>query len=515
MTMLPRHLLGTLAAMTVVACRNPTEVTLVLTTDTCDAGYSSTGIVVAHPGALDGAAPTAITSNCTAGSIGSLVVVPGPQGDVPFVVTVYTEVEGPSATTDPTTACMADASHCIVASREIGFIANTPLTLPIEMESACLGKKCQPGFTCVEGQCRSEDVDAGACASGGPGCNLDLSVDAGSRDAASHDATVGTHDSGVRDATVSDAPVARDAGHDSGNPCTISGCVETLIANQPHAWGLFVSDAGVLWTIATDGGSVRRAALDGSAPLPIEQDRPVPTGVTADQSHIYWIENAGAGHAMKAGLNGGGAVTLSADPIEAQDAGAGIAVSSHGVYWAGMSNVAAVSLDGGPSTEQRATGVGGVDIATDGTRVFFTTAGGVYQLQLGDAGMLPLPIHPLSQSAGPDGIAVDPSHVYWTDPYDNYVRMVNLDGGAEITLAGPDAGVSGPQGIAVVEGTPYVYWANATGGTVLRISTAGGAHPITIAQGQNEPRRVAVYGNYVYWTNSGDAGAVMRAPLAP
>ena len=213
---------GVFALLALAACRSPTEVTLVLSTNACDAGYSSTGVVVRYTGAGAGAPSVAATTSCGAGgSIGTLVVVPGAQGNAPFVATAYTAVLGPKGPVDPTATCEADASHCIVASREIGFIANTPLTLPIEMNKACLGKTCKTGETCVEGQCVSENVDAGACASGGPGCNLDT---VSTPDAGVHDATVDARDAALHDATL-DVVLRRDAAHDAseGGPSRDAG----------------------------------------------------------------------------------------------------------------------------------------------------------------------------------------------------------------------------------------------------------------------------------------------------
>lgn len=77
-------------------------------------------------------------------------------------------------------------------------------------------------------------------------------------------------------------------------------------------------------------------------------------------------------------------------------------------------------------------------------------------------------------------------------------------------------GQSDPFSIAL-DGT-YAYFANYSGGTVMKVPLAGGS-ATTIASGQSHPIAVAVYGGDVYWANDGTAaggymdGSIMAAAM--
>jgi len=149
------------AAVGLAHCLEPTEITLVLTTDVPCSAVNGAAVAVGPPGD-ETRDPAATTTSCDGGMLGTLVVVP--SGAIDDVVGVRVML-GVGAT--QAESCHApDFAGCVVARRELGYIRHTPLTLPIELQRACLDDPCDPTSSCVNGQCVDGGVtcdDAGSC----------------------------------------------------------------------------------------------------------------------------------------------------------------------------------------------------------------------------------------------------------------------------------------------------------------------------------------------------------------
>lgn len=123
--------------------------------------------------------------------LGTLVIVPSGGGDR-FTVTVEGTAQNGS--------CAAEAgatNKCVTASRVVTFQPHTSLTLPIELDRACLDRMCPAGQTCVRGVCTSAEVDCKT--------NKTCLSDAGSAEASAGEG--GTIDAGA--ACVSGATVTK------------------------------------------------------------------------------------------------------------------------------------------------------------------------------------------------------------------------------------------------------------------------------------------------------------------
>jgi alpha-tubulin suppressor-like RCC1 family protein len=137
------------------SCLAPTEITLELTTDADYQAVSHYGtrISVGAPGGALGIATE--TSACNpSGRIGSLVVVPSGSRDESVAIEILTAVSRPLDDCAP-----HGFDGCILARRQLSYLAHKPLKLPIQMSMACLGTPCAANETCVDGKCRSSVID--------------------------------------------------------------------------------------------------------------------------------------------------------------------------------------------------------------------------------------------------------------------------------------------------------------------------------------------------------------------
>jgi hypothetical protein len=222
MATIGRRAPGLVITLVAASCRSPTEITLELTTDEpCELVFATGANITAGSfEELERKPPGARTSDCRAlngeGSLGSLVLVPSGPLDDPIAVRV---VMGVTRSADDCVAAIPpDYSGCIVARRSLRYLPHTPLTLPIALRRACVGKEC-PGQTCVEGSCVDPSIDPSRCVREdgcGEGTLLPADGAAPPTEAGPGDATV--LDAGAADEGASDAPAdASDAGSDGGS----------------------------------------------------------------------------------------------------------------------------------------------------------------------------------------------------------------------------------------------------------------------------------------------------------
>ncbi len=142
----------------------------------------------------------------------------------------------------------------------------------------------------------------------------------------------------------------------------------------------------------------------------------------------------------------------------------------------------------GATATDALTGSGGGLGQSLGGHVYWTVPGAINQANLD--GTSPQVAVPGRNS--PTGVAVDPSHVYWTDTVDGLgtIWEANLDGTATHVISD---GQYSPAGVAV--GASHIYWADAgVAGSPGAIWEANldGTDPQVIVPGQNSPFGVAV-----------------------
>lgn len=199
---------ASLAALA-LSCKTPTQITVVLKGRgiACeeaaggeapllggDPVFDESGVVASTAIGFGGGGPEVgakKTDRCLVAvdgraDLGEVVLLPGSSGGAVEVLAIAV-VDGTSDSAaapssvedclveyqrllDPAEKCTVDDAcvGCIFASRSLEFVDATRLTLEIELSTACAGVFCEPGSTCVEGECVSSSCPAGAneCAVG-------------------------------------------------------------------------------------------------------------------------------------------------------------------------------------------------------------------------------------------------------------------------------------------------------------------------------------------------------------
>jgi len=158
----------------IASCRAPTEIKVVVTTDFDCADLKDVTVTVGTLGdALESDPPTSTSTTCSAGSVGTIVVVPSgsDHADVGIkVVGGFGVKQAEACAPAPGSSPPEYGVGCIVARRAIDFTPHTPLTVPIVLRAACNGIACGETETCDKGQCVPAEVpDSSACAAAG-GC---------------------------------------------------------------------------------------------------------------------------------------------------------------------------------------------------------------------------------------------------------------------------------------------------------------------------------------------------------
>ncbi len=167
------------------ACREPTEITVALSTDLPCSQLSRTSIYVGTPAELQrplgelALSAEATTCDPTTKTIGTIAVIPAGARTDTVGLRVVARLTGSD--------CDRDAkSGCIDVRRTIGFIEHRSLRLPIALDAACRDVVCSNASdTCYRGQCVTAVVDPNACASGtcgelGGDAGTDGGIDGGS-----------------------------------------------------------------------------------------------------------------------------------------------------------------------------------------------------------------------------------------------------------------------------------------------------------------------------------------------
>lgn len=274
----------------------------------------------------------------------------------------------------------------------------------------------------------------------------------------------------------------------TGGSCTASvcdlfggadgGCGPTPTVGDQACIGL--DSKSVYWGTglgATAGGAVYKVPVSGGCPALVIGSQANPHAVASDGTNLFWtvtdFTNNMGGIAKSDTSGGGMTMIVSAQPGHPYN----IAIDKANVYW--------TQTDG--SVWQ---------VAQDGT--------GKTLLQPTSSGI---------GSAGAGYVTSGGGDVYWTQPGSPTGNVVKtpIGGGTLTTLA---SGLMGPNGIAL--DTKHVYWTDNGSGDVMELAL-GGTSPSTLASGQTRAEGMAVDGTNAYWSTFGSTfgtGTIAKAPLS-
>jgi virginiamycin B lyase len=122
----------------------------------------------------------------------------------------------------------------------------------------------------------------------------------------------------------------------------------------------------------------------------------------------------------------------------------------------------------------------------------------------------------LHLQASVDALAFDGSHLYWADSLLGTIGRANIADGSSpdlqfIRAAGGACGSPGtgpgPEGVAV--DASHVYWTNPDQGTIGRANLDGSVPTQSFITGAHEPSAIVVVASNVYWANNGASGGTI------
>jgi len=185
---------GLVGAAALASCRSPTEIQVVVTTDFDCADLKDVTVTVGTLGdALENAPPTSTSSNCSGGSVGTIIVIPSGSDRANIGIKVvggFGVKQAEECAPAPGTSPPDYGVGCIVARRALDFTPHTPLTVPIILRASCNGITCGETQTCVESVCTSATIPGTATCTG-DGCAEPVLLDGAAPEAGVADPACG------------------------------------------------------------------------------------------------------------------------------------------------------------------------------------------------------------------------------------------------------------------------------------------------------------------------------------
>ncbi len=128
--------------------------------------------------------------------------------------------------------------------------------------------------------------------------------------------------------------------------------------------------------------------------------------------------------------------------------------------------------------------------------IFWDDQGAIAEANLDGTGLNQRLIPVLNSGAGPQGLAVDGQHIYWSNGGTGSIGRANLDGGAASQAI--VTGIGSPEGVAV-DGQ-HIYWVDFAAGSIVEANLDGN-NIVPVITGLAAPSGIAVDSEHIYWTS--------------
>jgi hypothetical protein len=160
-----------------MSCREPTQVTVEISTDIDCSDHPKTGISLGRRNEIETRPLSTETEQCNSktGRIGSIVLIPDEDNGEEFGLRV---VAGMTMSAED---CVANGyvGGCVVSRRVLSFVPHDHLYLPIRLEASCIDVPCNATQTCRSGSCVSATIPDSQACKNHAGCDVTTSTSSG------------------------------------------------------------------------------------------------------------------------------------------------------------------------------------------------------------------------------------------------------------------------------------------------------------------------------------------------